>query len=378
MTKREAVALLRKYAQGQCTEEERMLIEAWYDEQVVQRGRQPSGTDYSQHYAQSYKAIINHRRKPKLAIYRFIPYAAAVALISFAVIWWYHDARIDKTRTQQESAEIQPGRHRATLTLADGRQIDLSSDHQGIVMEDSICYADGSVVTVEPGTSEITTAPETSNYVLSTPKGGTYQLILPDGSKVWLNAASKLTYPANFSASNRTVSLAGEAFFHVKPMRAENASGRSPFRVMSRGQEIVVLGTKFNVSAHLDEDEVVTTLVDGKVRLGLEARAKRYILRPGEQAKMMGGGYSIAKVDVSEFIDWKDGYFTFNKTPIKKALANIARWYDVEIVYHGNLDGLYFGGSLSRQNSLQSTLDILSTTAAMKFKINERRVIVMP
>src|SRR5690606_27779737 len=197
---------------------------------------------------------------------------------------------------------------------------------------------------------------------VATPKGGTYQVILPDGSKVWLNSASSLTYhPPRSREGKRTVELEGEAFFEVSEREAV-AGGRSvriPFVVRTRNQEVEVLGTQFNVSAYGDDEETKTTLVKGTVNVVSALGGASSILKPNEQATLRGDELSVKTVDVGPFVEWKDGLFSFHETGLRDAMNQLSRWYDLTVTYEGADPGTYFFGKIRRDNSLSKVLTIL-------------------
>lgn len=256
--------------------------------------------------------------------------------------------------------DIAPGGNRATLTLADGRTITLDEARDGIVIgSGAITYRDGNPLAEVTGNGEDRGA--TTFLELSTPKGGTYQITLSDGTQVWLNAGSTLKYPPRFSDAERTVELTGEAYFSVVK------DTKKPFKVVSAGQEIQVLGTEFNVSAYPDDPEIKTTLVEGKVRLSLAGELSgaavgndKYVeLVPGEQGIIRGENLTKANVDTEPYTAWKAGYFYFKKTPVEEILRQAARWYDVEVVYQDGVPYETFSGDIKRNVSLRGLLDIL-------------------
>ena len=266
----------------------------------------------------------NHKSRPRV---RWLPFAAAAAILVVLVGAWMffltdtHPSTDDaQAGNDVRAEEIAPGGSRATLRLADGRTIDLSEVEQGIVVGDeNITYVDGDTLLLTP--SEM--------LVLTTPNGGTYQVTLSDGTKVWLNAASTLKYPSRFDEHDRIVELVGEGYFEIEK------DTKRPFRVRSAGQEVDVLGTSFNISAYPDEADVRTTLVAGTVQIvNLQSRTVNR-LKPGEQAVVAGEAMRIEKVDVEQYTAWKNGFFYFDRVPTQVAIAQLARWYDLDVIYEG-------------------------------------------
>lgn len=395
MSKEDVDKLIDKYLAGECTPEERAIIERAYFKLAAS---EEAAVDPSQLKRQRKRIWKRLQGDEKPWITRYARIAAAAVLLCIGVSAFFLSRMGEKTEGPSLASQtISPGQHVAMLTLADGRKVNLSKAQSGIIVGDGITYVDGSNVLhghtekpTNPFGSESTSTQqnegkepsanhESSSFTLETPKGGTYQITLSDGTKVWLNAESKLIYPEQFSDQERIVFLEGEAFFDVsKQFKKADRLQRVPFKVISKQQEVNVLGTQFNITAYPDEEEITTTLVEGAVNVGSRLAAKRYKLMPHQQAKWSKQGYTVKEVNVKEFVDWLRGYFTFNQTPLKTAMAEIGRWYNIEISYRGNLDNIYFGGSFSRSKSLEDVLNILSSTAAMKFKIEERRIIVMP
>lgn len=280
--------------------------------------------------------------------------------------------------------EVLPGGNRATLTLADGRIIELNAEREGIIVGDGITYVDGSDVlrqAIKAGKQKPEDDSNIQYAALTTPKGGTYQVVLPDGSKVWLNAATSLTYPLSFTGTRRIVELEGEAYFEVREQRSATG-GRSvnvPFVVKTRGQEVEVLGTQFNISAYADDEETKTTLVEGKVNVVIAGAATA--LQPSEQATLRGGELEIKEVDTTPFVDWKNGLFSFNETGLRDAMSQLSRWYDLEVTYSEAVSETYFFGKIKRDKSLSKVLNILRKSG-LNFRIEnsgeQNRLIVLP
>lgn len=290
-------------------------------------------------------------------------YVAAAALLIIAFGTYYYQATWEPRQASPNFAtHVRPGSNRATLTLANGQTIDLSAAHTGIVIGADITYQDGSEVLENKQAMEHATS--FSQLTLSTPKGGTYQLTLPDGTRVWLNAASTLKYPTRFDDKERVVELEGEAFFAVKPMHHAPDLPSVPFRVISRKQQVEVLGTQFNISAYTDEKRVKTTLVEGSVRvIPTDDHQSSVIIKPGEQVTTHRFGLRVEAVDTEPYIAWKDGRFHFKQTPLEEVLRQVSRWYDVEVVYKQGVPKETFSGKISRNASLTELLDILQLSA---------------
>lgn len=287
---------------------------------------------------------------------------------------------IDVTATDAVTPPILPGDNKAMLTLADGRVISLDEAARGDLAEQAgvrIVKTKDGQLSYEPINKSV--GEEVIYNTVSTPKGGEYQLVLPDGTKVWLNAASSLRYPVRFTGDQRKVELVGEAYFEVTPVEASNA--KLPFIVATTQQQVEVLGTHFNIKAYANEDETKTTLLEGSVRVSIPARGAFDVLKPNEQAIIKSGGKRIAvtTVDPSSAIAWKNGIFAFHDNTIVEIMNTIARWYDVTVEYEGGMPpkDKIFGGTISKFESFEKLLETIELTGTVKFKIAGRRVIVM-
>lgn len=302
------------------------------------------------------------------------PYAAAVLLVLTAGITFYMLENKPLKVVKEESMAsktIQPGSKKAVLTLADGSQVALEQTIVGnIPGQANLKQHNGQLI--YENNAQLATAAENAQNTITTPKGGEYQLILHDGTKVWLNAATRLSYPVQFSGSERRVKVEGEAYFEV----AKNA--KMPFIVQGNGTEVRVLGTHFNVSAYADDDYVKTTLVEGSVEV--RKNQQKAMLKPGQEALISFSvpGIKVSDVDTEQALAWKNGYFMFDNQDIKGVMKLVGRWYNVDIAYQGNLAGKTFGGTISRFGDIRELLKSMELTGTIHFEIQGRRVIVKP
>lgn len=259
------------------------------------------------------------------------------------------------------------------MTLADGRKIIIDEKDQGQIADQSgikiTKASDGTIVYIIPETIERNPDPVPYNTI-ETPKGGKFQIILPDQTKVWLNAASILKFPALFTGKERLVELSGEAYFDV----AKNSN--MPFNVKTRDVNVIVTGTEFNIMAYYDEPFSTTTLVEGSVRVSNQS--ERISLNPGEQAfSDKKEQLSKKSADVEEAIAWKSGLFQFNNADINTVMNQLSRWYDVSVEYRSKVPDKRFGGYISRNSNLSQVLKMLELSG-LKFEIEDKKIIVLP
>jgi ferric-dicitrate binding protein FerR (iron transport regulator) len=304
-------------------------------------------------------------------------YAAAVALLMFSSLVGYWYVQQDK-EPAQKYVSVSNGpisdfqSKKTTLTLADGSTIALDDAANGELAKQGttsiIKSSDGKIHYKPIGTA----AAATNSYnTISTQKGGQYQLALPDGSLVWLNAASSITYPTAFGSTERKVKVQGEAYFEIRQL------ANQPFIVETNNQEVVVLGTSFNINAY-KADASETTLISGRVKVKnlRSENTATPILSIGEKALINHQGIQIAKANIEEIIAWKNGYFQF-QGELQDIMDQIGRWYDVHIDYRlSGKEAISFGGRISRNRSLQDVLTIIEATGNVHFKIEGRRVMV--
>lgn len=298
--------------------------------------------------------------------------AAAAAVVALLVVGDYAFNRWKDHRTQPGIArqDIQPGGNKAVLTLADGRVITLDSAQNGTLAVQGAAQ----VQKVQNGqlayhTTENGGAAAATYNTISTPRGGEYQVVLPDGTKVWLDAASSLRFPTAFGGGERSVELTGQAYFEV-------VQDRSVFHVKAGQADIAVLGTHFNVNAYKDESGIRTTLLEGAVRVDDAGQSR--VLSPGDQASCTGGTIQVApNVDVAAVVAWKNGLFQFSHTDLQSVMRQLMRWYNVDVVYEGAAPVQSFDGKLQRDLSLSQVLSILEKSQ-VHFRIDGRRIIVQP
>lgn len=381
MTREQAHELLNKYQLGNCTPEEQQLLDHWYLSEAAKQAvaDEPSDplTEENLIWDRIAKEIPEATQIRRFKKWHSIAAAAAILIfISFGGWFFTKSHQTAKQLAQQSPVQndILPGGNKAVLTLANGRQITLTGARNGILaVQGGVSVnktADGRIVY---NSSKKATSDDTEKMAfntMTTPRGGQYWVILPDGSKALLNAASSLTYPTNFSGAERKVELTGEAYFEV----AHNAN--KPFRVYSKSQIVEVLGTHFNINTYDDEPDVRTTLLEGKVKVTSVVKKQVRILKPGQQAALNPLSFNVNDVDVEEATAWKNGIFIFESNDIQQIMRMVSRWYDVDVIYKGNLPTDKFTGSVSRFSNVSQVLNTLQLTRKVRFKIEDKKITV--
>lgn len=275
-----------------------------------------------------------------------------------------------ETAHQRYKNDVSPGSNGATLTLANGEKIVLDNAGNGTLAvqgNTKLINRNGQIAYTKDGNG----GGEELYNTITTARGRQYRLILADGSSVWLNAASSIRYPANFTGKERRVQVTGEAYLEV----AKDAG--KPFFVTVNGMEVQVLGTHFNVNAYNDEANAVTTLLEGSVKVSKKDAS--VMLTPGQQAQLRTNGtLSVIKnADVVAAVAWKNGYFSFDNTGIESVMRQLSRWYDIDVSYEGNkIPSESFWGDLQRSSSLTSILKVLEKSG-IKFTIDGKKLIVL-
>jgi len=375
--------LAHKYLKGQLTHSEQLEFDEWFKSE----GNENIYID--ENIAESedkHRQLILNRINEQIKPVQYVKVktiwpriaAAASILLSLSVGGYFI---LNKKPTQQivknQKQEIIPGTNRATLTLANGQKIILTRGLNGKLAQQGstlVQVNSSKSITYSASVANSSLVTQMQYNTLSTVRGeqSPYPLVLADGTKVWLNAESSITFPTSFSGNERVVKITGEAYFEV----VHDAS--HPFKVKVGGQTIEDLGTQFNINAYLDEPTMKTTLINGKVKIS--AGSQVAVLKPGFQAVVspLGSSIIVQAADLDEVIAWKNGNFEFEGTPLKDIMRQISRWYDVDISYEGTIEDAEFGGSISRTKNINEILSVLETTKGVHFKLEGRRILVMP
>jgi hypothetical protein len=307
----------------------------------------------------------------------WVKVAAAACIVlfitSFAYWFFQHPAKDKLIATavapHAKQTSIKPGGNHAVLTMADGSTIVLDSVQNGNIVSGNSKIKKQGALLVYDGSKPLKEGTVVLYNTLSTPRGGQYQLVLPDGSKVWLNASSSIHFPTAFIGNARNVTLTGEAYFEITKNKAK------PFHVNVNGMQVEVLGTHFNVNAYDDEGAIKTSLLEGSVKI--KKGNVSGLLKPGQQGVLNrnGNNLEIKTADMNEVIAWKNGLFQFNGADIKTIMREIGRWYDVEIEYAGKVPDRRFEGKISRDAQLSDVLKILELSN-VKFSVQGKKIVV--
>lgn len=364
--------LLEKYKSGTITEEERALLETWYLHYAEQAEPFNDVEVYQKDMASMRSAFPFEKPAPsRYSLWPRVAVAAAVLifLLSIGVFYQWETGRPSESIY---SKDVAPGKQGATLILANGQRIRLNDAGDGELARQAGVRIkkspDGQLI-YEMNTPDGEANPMNT---LFTANGETYQIRLPDGSKVWLNAGSSLTYHAKLEhEGQRKVVLIGEGYFEVAKDRLH------PFIVATADQEIAVLGTHFNVRSYADEPIVTTTLLEGKVKIGNKAQHS-VMLMPGQQARLKAQSFTVTEVETEDAVAWKNGMFVLNNQDLESILKQASRWYNVEISFEDeSLKSEVFRGAVSRFENISQLLEVLESTGSVHFKWKGRRIIAI-
>lgn len=370
--------LAEKYLNGNATEVEKEALHDWYnhvnegDTEIVVSAQADSLNGTKERILRQLQEQIARDKKPDAPVVpmrrKWLPWVAAAFIIIAAGTYLLQQPLKQEKTTAV--LPIAPAGNKAMLTLGNGTVVDLNAATDGAITEQSgtTVNKQQALLTYDAGNVE---AQPTINK-LSVPRGGKYRLILPDGTKVWLNAASELQFPTVFTGAERLVELNGEGYFEVA------ADADQPFIVKTASLRVEVLGTHFNVKAYADESTTNTALLEGSVKI-VTANGSNSLLKPGDLAKVTADhNISITKdSDMNLAVAWKDGFFAFRNADIAVILREIGRWYDVEINYEGPVTRRRFTGKVSRSYSLAETLSILEASD-LHFRQAGKKIIVLP
>jgi len=386
-TKKELESILKKYLEGKTTSEESTFLKQYYDYLEDQPGLSTllSETENKKIERRNWDRLNDQMDLPSHTIYphqvpfsrkwRWVAAASIILAIGLSGSFFFLNKNDNQQQIVQKNIitnDIKPPEaNRATITLTNGQTVYLDSAAIGSLA------VQGTVKLVKLANGKIAYQNESDEIIekltyntLTNPKGSqVVDMTLADGSRVWLNAGSSVTYPIAFIENERTVSITGEAYFEVASDKTK------PFRVTNGHMQVEVLGTHFNVNAYDDEKNIKVTLLEGSVRLKINE--ENQILKPGEQAQVSGTVSIIKDVDMEAVMAWKDGRFKFSSVDIATIMRQAARWYDIDIEYLGKVEGTLSGGVARNVNASQ-LFHVLELTDKVRFEIEGRKVIVKP
>ncbi|WPU94346.1 FecR domain-containing protein [Mucilaginibacter sabulilitoris] len=381
--------LISKLLKGDISPEEDLWLKNWVEESAVNRAHFEKLTDqsYLENRLKYWNAIDKEKAWDKLqqkleaketkARFNYLPllkYAAILILLSTVGILLYRENSKHLQKAVNQSIvhnQIRPGSNHAILILGNGEKITLKKHAKLSISENdgTAVSSQNDVLAYKQDERQSGVDQKLVYNTIMVPRGGVYQLILADGSKVWMNSASSLRYPTAFSGKDRRVYLTGEAYFEV----AKNA--RMPFIVKTNKAEVQVLGTHFNVMAYDDESSCKTTLLEGAVKV--QSSAAVNVIKPGQQAviDIQGQQKINSDIDVDEELAWKNGLFIFKDAGIKGIMQQASRWYDVDVVYEGKIPEIQFTGQMSRKVDFYGFTNILKY-AGLNFNIKGKTVTI--
>lgn len=379
MNENEILALLKKYQEGTLSNEDKDKVDAWYLHKASNSNLQLNEYELEDSY-EYLKAKLPLKQETKvIRIWPRVAVAASIAVLLGTGILYFTKTKEQIPQVAEKPQEIAPGGNRGILTLSNGKQIVLAD----ISAKDTIAKeGEEDEVTIKMGANGVITYIINPNTVaskadanlfntLSTPTGGQYNIVLADGTKVYLNAVSSIKYPTQFNGDQRIVELDGEAYFEV----AKNKN--KPFIVKSGDQDIEVLGTHFNVHAYDNESVVKTTLLEGSVAVNY--KNQKAILKPGQQSNVSDkfNKITIKQVDTEAAIAWKNGRFKFDNADLKTVMRQLERWYGIKVEYRGDVPDVRFNGGTFMNKNLSEVLKVLELSN-IKFKVEGKTIIVYP
>lgn len=387
ITKDEFLALYEKYMSGQCTADEKKLLDTYRDEMTLAEEGWDDDLVKEEDVRTRIWQRLNDNRKivqlpsRKVGKYRWLQVAAVFVAVVFAGVFFIQRKKNHETGTvkltNKEQKPILPGGNKAYLTLANGSRIVLDDAQNGkLATRPGVTVSktrNGMLVYHFTNSNNNTVAVTTPEFnTITTPRGGQYQVVLEDGTRVWLNAASSIKFPQAFTGVTREVELTGEAYFEV----AKNTA--KPFIVQANGTKVQVFGTHFNINAYGDNNKVTTTLLEGSVRMSSGSSA--VMLAPGQRgdAATNGAAIKVSPADIQQTMAWKNGLFIFHDLNITEVMKQVGRWYDVDVEYRDDeVKNNEFGGTISKYKSINELLDVMVLTRSIHYKIEGRRVIIM-
>lgn len=371
-------ALWDRYKAGHVSKKEKQLILNWFHVLHQDDLFDLKEEELEQLHEDMLRNVNRAVLKPEFRIKPWLRLAAAILAIIIGFVLFHYSGAIQNSGQAGNHLfaenDIKPGGNKAYLTLGNGKKISLTDAKNGAIAEETGVEIskinNGHLVYAIQNANPQHRNKKKDINIIETPRGGQYQLTLPDHTKVWLNADSRLEFPSNFKGLKyRTVKLKGEAYFEVSKDRMH------PFVVQTELQEVEVLGTHFNVNSYPDEPETITTLLEGRVNV-CRGTVKQ-VLRPGQQAVNTGKSLQVGEANIESIMDWKNGDFYLNHINFRMAMRKISRWYNVEVIYDSSVpDDIESGGWISRNNSLLSVLQLMEASGLVQFKVTGKKIYI--
>lgn len=364
MSKERYEQLAEKWLNGTISEAEKQEYAAWYTASQERPLDIPASFAASREELQE-RIFSNIQAGMEAPVKRMRPSykwaAAAAVLLLLGTGAWYWSQRSTTSSSQTTIiADVMPGSDKAMLTLAGGQRIVLDSGLANTAIQNAV-VSNGLL-------SYAGNAAENATWqTLSTPRGGQYRLVLPDGTGLWLNAESSVRFPTKFTGKDRRITITGEVYLEVRQ------DAQHPFLVTTGNTEVQVLGTHFNIQAYPDENSMATTLLEGSVRVG------DMVLQPGEQARSVDGKKieKLVNVNTSDITAWKDGLFAFSGSDLPAMMRQVARWYDIDVRFEGRVPEFSFEGKLERSLQLSQLLKVLSDMH-IQYKMEGKTLTILP
>ena len=367
--------LANKYLKGTITDTEQVEFDDWFNDQsnnelIVSEEFAASGGEHAKILLNRIDARIIEEGKVSqpYQLWKKIAISAVALLILSFGAYQLLNKQIRYQIAMNKLKQVEPGGDKAILTLANGKQIVLNNTKNGLVATQGniiINKTSNNQIIYKASAGELTAL---SYNTITTPRGGQFQVVLPDGTKVWLNSASSLKYPTIFTGKERNVTLIGEAYFEV----AKNKE--MPFKVATTGQVVEVLGTHFNINAYEDEPVIKTTLLEGSVKISSAKGVELGLLHPGQQSVMNAGKGEmiISDADTAQAVAWKNGLFYFKGADVVSIMKSLARWYNIDVEFDGQMPQRRFSGKIYRNVNAAQVMEIINYSS-INYKVEDSK-----
>jgi len=371
MQRQDIIQLLQKYNAGTCSEKERALVEDWYLQFELNGLTDLADEEREADLNAIQKTLPVHGQKVRRLKVWYRVAAAVLIFVSLGIYLKYNTDAQQQKIIKRIAVMTNPGGNKAILVLSNGKQIVLTGANNGqLAIQGNVAVnktTEGKIV-YQSGKDQLK---EGNDYnTMMTPAGGTYNLTLSDGTKVTLDAASSIRYPVAFNGTERRVEITGQAYFEVAHNKAK------PFRVAANGQTVEVLGTHFNVNAYTNEGVTRTTLLEGSVKITKGPHTAMLI--PGQQSTILSNSADIAvhRADIETAVAWKEGLFSFKRADLQTVMRQFARWYNVDVVYDGEVPKVAITGKVRRNANASQVLEIL-VKLGIKFRLDGNKIVIM-